>query len=110
MLVSEKNGEVSASVEETNRVRALLGLKPLQGTDKRGPVPPKPAPTVPEPPPARAPGQVEVGPALPAMPLSQAAPAPAEAKQLAASKAAAGKQAVLQLELSRYAKGDVAWR
>ena len=29
-----ENGEVSASVDETNRVRALLGLKPLQGTAK----------------------------------------------------------------------------
>lgn len=27
--VSESNGEVSCSVEETNRVRALLGLRPL---------------------------------------------------------------------------------
>ena len=31
-MVSDKGGEVSASVEETNRVRALLGMKPLQGT------------------------------------------------------------------------------
>ena len=30
MLVKEKNGEVSASVEETNRVRALLGMAPLK--------------------------------------------------------------------------------
>ena len=29
MNVRESNGEVSASIEETNRVRALLGLKPL---------------------------------------------------------------------------------
>eukprot|EP00636_Phaeomonas_parva_P017869 CAMPEP_0118875262 /NCGR_PEP_ID=MMETSP1163-20130328/16390_1 /TAXON_ID=124430 /ORGANISM="Phaeomonas parva, Strain CCMP2877" /LENGTH=319 /DNA_ID=CAMNT_0006810737 /DNA_START=177 /DNA_END=1133 /DNA_ORIENTATION=- len=28
--VTEKGGEISASVEETNRVRALLGLKPLR--------------------------------------------------------------------------------
>jgi hypothetical protein len=27
--VSEDNGEISCSVEETNRIRALLGLKPL---------------------------------------------------------------------------------
>jgi hypothetical protein len=31
MLTVENNGEISASVEETNRVRALLGLKPLRG-------------------------------------------------------------------------------
>ena len=29
-----ENGEVSVSVDETNRVRALLGLGPLQGTAK----------------------------------------------------------------------------
>ena len=29
MQVNESNGEVSASIQETNRVRALLGLKPL---------------------------------------------------------------------------------
>ena len=27
--VTESNGEISCSVEETNRIRALLGLKPL---------------------------------------------------------------------------------
>lgn len=30
-VVSESNGEISCSVEETNRIRALLGLKPLRG-------------------------------------------------------------------------------
>jgi U4/U6.U5 tri-snRNP-associated protein 1 len=29
-VVSESNGEISCSVEETNRIRALLGLKPLR--------------------------------------------------------------------------------
>jgi hypothetical protein len=29
-VVTESNGEISCSVEETNRVRALLGLKPLK--------------------------------------------------------------------------------
>ena len=28
-VVSESNGEISCSVEETNRIRKLLGLKPL---------------------------------------------------------------------------------
>lgn len=28
--VNEENGEISCSVEETNRIRALLGLKPLK--------------------------------------------------------------------------------
>ena len=32
MMVKESGGEVSASVEETNRVRALLGMPPLSGT------------------------------------------------------------------------------
>ena len=34
-LTAESNGEISCSIEETNRVRALLGLKPLKiGSDK----------------------------------------------------------------------------
>ena len=32
MQVKESGGEVSASVEETNRIRAALGLAPLKGT------------------------------------------------------------------------------
>lgn len=28
-MVSEQNGEISCSIEETNRIRKLLGLKPL---------------------------------------------------------------------------------
>lgn len=32
-MTTEENGEISCSIEETNRVRALLGLKPLK-TDK----------------------------------------------------------------------------
>ena len=31
---TEENGEISCSVEETNRIRALLGLKPLN-TEKK---------------------------------------------------------------------------
>ena len=27
--VSEQNGEISCSIEETNRIRAMLGMKPL---------------------------------------------------------------------------------
>ena len=34
-VVTENNGEISCSVEETNRIRKLLGLKPLVlNTDK----------------------------------------------------------------------------
>ncbi len=34
-LTAESNGEISCSIEETNRVRALLGLKPLKvGSEK----------------------------------------------------------------------------
>jgi uncharacterized protein YkwD len=29
-IVTEKDGEISCTVEETNRIRALLGLKPLK--------------------------------------------------------------------------------
>ncbi len=28
-FVTESNGEISCSIEETNRIRALLGMKPL---------------------------------------------------------------------------------
>ncbi len=34
-IVSEQNGEISCSIEETNRVRALLGLKPLKDRDSK---------------------------------------------------------------------------
>ena len=33
-LVTEENGEISCSIEETNRIRALLGLKPLNESGK----------------------------------------------------------------------------
>ena len=36
MQVSDTGGEISASVEETNRVRAALGLKPLKDTADNG--------------------------------------------------------------------------
>ena len=32
--VKEENGEISCSVEETNRIRALLGLRPLRDQSK----------------------------------------------------------------------------
>ena len=32
--VTESNGEISCSIEETNRIRALLGLKPLKVDSK----------------------------------------------------------------------------
>ena len=32
--VTETNGEIACSVEETNRLRALLGLKPLKVDDE----------------------------------------------------------------------------
>lgn len=34
-VVSESNGELSCSVEETNRLRLLLGLKPLKADGPR---------------------------------------------------------------------------
>jgi len=34
--VSEKDGEVSCSVEETNRIRALLGLRVRRGGGREG--------------------------------------------------------------------------
>ena len=32
--VTEQNGEISCSIEETNRIRAMLGMKPLVVNDK----------------------------------------------------------------------------
>ena len=32
-VVSEKDGEISCTIEETNRIRALLGMKPLMMSD-----------------------------------------------------------------------------
>ena len=43
MVVKDKGGQISASVEETNRVRAALGMAPLSGTGGAGtkrPMPP----------------------------------------------------------------------
>ena len=33
-FVTESNGEISCTVEETNRIRKLLGLKPLNISEK----------------------------------------------------------------------------
>ena len=33
--VTESNGEISCTVEETNRIRIALGLKPLDTTSKK---------------------------------------------------------------------------
>lgn len=33
-IVTEDNGEISCSIEETNRIRTLLGLKPLKDTSQ----------------------------------------------------------------------------
>ena len=100
MMVKEKNGEVSASVDETNRVRALLGLKPLQGTAK-------PAAAAAAPP--TAPG---VGVAGPAPPPPGAAAAASERLPKRPKEPAAdvGPAAVLALDISKYsARGAVRW-
>lgn len=37
-MVTDENGEISCSVDETNRIRALLGLRPLnneKGSNER---------------------------------------------------------------------------
>ena len=33
-VTSEENGEISCTVEETNRIRALLGLRPLSSAKR----------------------------------------------------------------------------
>ena len=40
-MVTDENGEISCSVDETNRIRALLGLRPLnneKGSNERAAV------------------------------------------------------------------------
>jgi hypothetical protein len=50
---TERNGEISCSIEETNRIRAALGLGPLR-VGPRGPPPPQPPQPSAAPPPAPA--------------------------------------------------------
>ena len=112
MMVSDKNGEVSASVEETNRVRALLGLKPLQvkggGGGGGGAAAAADAAVAAAPPPAPPSGATILGPTLPA---SGAAPKPsASGKELKQQEAARGPEAVLAVSLSRYTKERPEWR
>lgn len=101
-----------ASVDETNRVRALLGLKPLQGTTNAVPLPPStPQPLEP------AAGQV-AGPMLPSTGapyalVADAASAPGVTQGGRAggsTEAGVGAEAVLALRLSRYTDARPQWR
>ena len=101
MVVKESNGEVSASVEETNRIRAMLGLAPLKGTAAAAAPPPAPPPAAPEVPA----GAMTAGPGLPPPGVrpaqaASAAPAAAEGK---------GPAAVLALKLARYTDARPRW-
>ena len=92
MVVKDKNGEISASVAETNRVRAALGLKPLkQGTE---------APAVPAPNRASSPPEVQLaacGPSLhPEVPK-------------AGTLTSHGPDIVMAVSLSRYTKFNPTW-
>ena len=112
MLTVENNGEISASVEETNRVRALLGLKPLRGVEAL----PKHADTHPLAPrlgtvagPMLPP--VGVGPASSSSSSSAAtADAPAASQAAKVADATKGPDAVLALTLGRYTDVRPIWR
>ena len=106
--VSDKGGEVSASVDETNRVRALLGMKPLQGSGA------PPAASADEPMPISADDGPLLGPAMPAAAAAAAAAAAEVAAetskaQRAAPDEAAGAKEVMALELSRYTSARCKW-
>ena len=103
--VSDKGGEVSASIGETNRVRALLGMKPLQGSGAA------PAPSAGEPLPISAEDGPLLGPEIPAAAAAAAAEAAAETSrvQRAAPDEAAAAKEVIALELSKYTSARCKW-
>lgn len=94
-----------ASIEETNRIRALLGLKPLAGTTA-------PAAAADDgPPPVTAADGPLLGPEIPAAAAAAAADAAAQASraQRAAPDESAGAKEVMALELSRYTSARPRW-
>lgn len=95
MIVSQSNGEISATVEETNRVRAMLGLKPLKGTHPATSAAPA-APAAPAVPHA---GPGAFGPSVDREALSRAPP----------PKQIGGKEALLGITLSRYTEARPLW-
>mmetsp|Transcript_3185 Transcript_3185/g.11343 ORF Transcript_3185/g.11343 Transcript_3185/m.11343 type:complete len:101 (-) Transcript_3185:143-445(-) len=100
MVVKEKGGEVSASVAETNRIRALLGLKPLAGTEAAAQ-------------PAEAALDSSVGPQLPSGVAELSAPAGQPPRGKAKARKvdeAAGAAAVLALRLDRYTDARPSWK
>ena len=98
---------MSASISETNRVRALLGMKPLQGSGA------PPAPSADEPMPISADDGPLLGPAMPAGAAAAAAVAEAAAETSKAKRAApdeaAGAKEVMALELSKYTSARCKW-
>ena len=103
MLVKENGGEVSASIDETNRVRALLGLKPLEGTGR--PILPPAAAVVPAPLELAA-GRV----AGPALPSGGALPAAAKGGVTCEGGLEGGPEAVMALKLHKYTESRPLWR
>ena len=111
MTVHEAGGEVSASVAETNRIRAILGLKPLDGTGAQAP-----APAVPAGGGGGAAGAQQDGKDV-AEPLSNFGPQlipapipPASSSSSSAPATATGAEAVLALTLDRYTAARPSWR
>ena len=114
MLVKEKNGEVSASVEETNRVRALLGMAPLKvpgattsahpeysGRRESEAVAAQSEPTS------------LIGPALPPPTASDGTssqPSQHRTSEVEQPSKPSGKDAVLALKLERYTSARTIWR
>ena len=114
MEVKEAGGEVSASVAETNRVRALLGLAPLKGTVAAPAAPAAPAASDKRTEAAAAPTDggggslATLGPSLPQRGVGPPS-GMADAPQAVAPKADP-RQAVLGLTLDRYTKERPVWR
>ena len=94
MVVKDKGGEVSASIDETNRIRAALGMAPLKGTA---------APTAD----ADA-AEPSDGPAL--GPTWQPAASAAAVAAPEADESGDGAEAVLALTLDRYTSARPKWR
>ena len=102
MAVIEVNGEVSASVEETNRVRAALGMKPLR-SGAATPSAQSSAPVSIAAPDA----YPKVGPTLPDI-MAKSVPLADDRRSLK-QVTGGGEEAVLALSLDRYTRDRPTW-
>ena len=102
-MVKDKGGEISCSIEETNRIRAELGLKPLAGTSA-------PAPAPDEPPPVGADDGPVLGPSIPDQgTVPPPADAPSKRPRPERPDEAEGAKQVMTLTLDRWTKERPKW-